>query len=71
MPRLPDEIMADFEAARLGLSDIDIYDVLWEIIDDVSQSFELAIEGAGINAHTTLTVLGTVSTYLVNNYGDD
>lgn len=81
MARTPDEIMSDFEAAALGLADVDIHDVLWEIIEDVLHSVKLTQESfdAAVKANEDI-FLGdpgelpnfyvTLRDYVVNHYGD-
>jgi len=72
MARTPDEILADFDAAFLGETDVSLSnmrDLLWEIIEDVNNSWMLAVQ-----AHSPLTAYlakQTVNDYLANHYGDD
>jgi hypothetical protein len=68
--RTPDEIMADFDRAAKGQADIAIHDALWEVIEDIQDSYRLAMEGAGLTAAQIEEVSGTVSGYVVNHYGD-
>jgi hypothetical protein len=69
-PRNPLDILADFDAAVKGTADIDPYDILWEIIGDVSGSYELAMIHEGINPDTIGNVSNTVGDYLSSYYGD-
>lgn len=69
-PRTPDQIMADFDAAVKGTADIDPREILWEIVGDVSGSYELAMQNEGIKADIIGNVSNTVGDYLSNHYGD-
>lgn len=62
MARTPDEIMTDFHAAVTGTADLDPVALLWEILEDVQDSYKLA----GASTETQITV----SDYLANHYGE-
>lgn len=68
---LPDLLMSDFQDAALGLTDIDIYEVLHGIIADVLDSARLALrEHPDVTNDTVTDVMNTVEDYVANNYGD-
>lgn len=69
--RTPDEFMADYDAGCRGVKDIDMNELLWEIIDDVRDSYRLAMHNAGVNTATASVVTTTVSDYLANHYSDE
>ena len=71
MPRLPDEIMTDFQAGCQGTADIDMTALLWEIIQDVMDSYWLAMKNQQVSLKDALNIQDTVVDYLANNYGDD
>lgn len=70
MPRLPDEIMADFHDGIKGTRDVDMVDLLWEIFADIQNSYRLAMVEAKINLYAMVAVEDVVVSYIVNNYGD-
>ena len=78
--RTPDEIMADFDAGSKGLADIDMRGVLWEIIEDILSSVNLAetemllayVENKDVlYSEDPPNIYATVQDYVVNHYGDD
>ena len=68
--RTPSQIMADFDRAALGVADIDMHAVLWEMLDDARSSWRLALAAQG---HLTPEQINdadaTVTDYLANHYG--
>lgn len=72
--RHPDQIMEDFHKAVRGQGDVDPMDVLWEIIEDICDSFTLAIRDefpGKQNASSIDIIMGTVGDYVANYYGED
>jgi hypothetical protein len=69
--RSPDEIMRDFDAAVTGQADIDPRDVLWEILDDIQKSYDLAMQSAGVERIQRQEIGLSVEDYIANNYGDE
>ena len=73
--RTPDEIMRDFDLAVKGQADIDPHDILWEIIEDIQDSYHLAMMTSSyMPGHYRKTVADEikkeVSDYISNHYGD-
>jgi hypothetical protein len=87
--RTPDQILRVLDQAQDCLND-DLYvssdapfnlrDLMWEIIDDVRDSYHLAlstpdVENAGsptfVEPNRRENILRTVDDYLANHYGDD
>lgn len=69
--RTPDEIMTEFDEGLQGLADHDMHGLLWEILADVTDSYNLAMHQAGIASDVVESVTTTVMDYLANHYGDD
>lgn len=67
----PDELLNRFDAGAQGRADVDMRGVLWDILNDVRQSYLLALREAGVHSATANTVDKTVYDYLINHYGDD
>lgn len=68
--RTPDEILADFDAAAKGQADLSIRDLLWDVIDDIRDSYRIAM-GAYIEDPTADKIQAVVDDYLSTHYGDD
>lgn len=68
MTRHPDEIMSILDQAqkRLG-NEFNLRDLLWEILEDVLDSVELAIEH--VDHNDLYGIIPTVENYLTNHYG--
>lgn len=66
----PDELMSRFEQGARGEADIDMVEVLWAIIDDIRDSYRLAMASAGVYAETSGEIEATVTDYVINNYGE-
>lgn len=71
MPRTPDALLADFDKGIKGQADIDMYDVLWEILDDVRSSYRLAMKMHDFHDDYVEDVDKTVFDYIVNHYGEE
>lgn len=76
--RTPDEILTVLDQAQSVLDEhgccaapgeFDLRDLLWEVINDVSASYELALLPL-VGQDLTGEVNNTVYDYLANNYGD-
>lgn len=52
-------------------AEVSIDEAIWALIEDVKNSYTLAMNGAGIGVATIEHVDDTVSDYLANNYGED
>jgi hypothetical protein len=65
----PDALLERFEAGCSGREDIDMHDVLWAILDDVRDSYSLAMKAAGVADTLVTEIAGTVEDYLANHYG--
>lgn len=71
-PRTPDQILEDFETGCQGaMANMDMRAILWEVIDDIRQSYRLAMEAEDVDEGTVDAVQDTVLDYAVNHYGDD
>ena len=71
--RTPDKILADFDAGCMGTADVDMRGVLWEIINDILDSIELAEAEARFVSDESPHYRGvhsTVQDYVINHYGD-
>lgn len=76
--KTPDELMAQFEEATMGLSDLSASDAVWGIIEDILDSVRLATttldEALGFDPadedSVTSQVYHCVSDYVTNHYGD-
>lgn len=71
MARHPDEILTDFAKAVKGTADINPHDILWEIINDVTDSAILAVRGADVSDKQLEEIDQTIEDYVANTYGDD
>jgi len=76
MPRTPDQIMKDFEAAAYGRADYDIHLTLDEILQDVLDSVKLACTAYDEHGHcpavsTVNHIFHTVDDYVANHYGEN
>lgn len=69
--RTPDELMKDYDDGCKGLRDIDMHSILWEIIEDIQDSYLLAMERSGIVLPRRIQIEAIVSDYLASHYGDD
>lgn len=74
--RTPEEILAVVDQAQARLNEnhdpgdeFDLRSLVWEVINDVSSSYELAMEFLGSNVVGEIS--NTVGDYLSNHYGDD
>lgn len=76
MPSRPaSEILADYDRGCRGEADIDMRAILWEVIEDVRESYGLAIKHErAISMYPDDldfdSIEASVSDYLTNNYGD-
>jgi len=66
--RPPDDIMLDFDDGAFGVRDIDMHTVLWEIIDDILDSYDLAMRNAKLDQAQYLEISDTVKDYITNHY---
>lgn len=64
-----DQAQAELEQSAPGT--YDLRSLLWDVLEDVQDSIELALKGIKIGPVMTEEVLLTVSDYLANHYGDD
>lgn len=76
MPRNPDDILTDIDALDTSFVEdqsLTPRGLLWEVIEDVRDSYRLAMEGLvdPLSVSQRWTIEQAVSDYLVNNYGDD
>ena len=71
--RHPDDIKADLDKALKGQADIDPYTILWEIYDDIRDSFALALSSlaVGMKDSDIEPILSVVDQYVSTYYGDD
>lgn len=72
--RTPDEILDVIDQAQAALDathsgQFALRDLVWEIINDVSSSYELAMHFLGQNVVGEIN--NTVGDYLAAHYGDD
>lgn len=68
--RNPGDILNDFDNGAAGLDDIDMRAVLWEVIEDVCQSYQLAL-GEILDDNSAAEINTIVLDYLTNHYGTD
>ena len=63
--RTPDEIIDEIDTGLMGQADIDVWSCIWEIIEDILHSVELAEK-----THTGMknTIHTTVRDYVINHY---
>ncbi len=67
--RSPNEFLPELLAGIKGEADIDVIDVVWEVIEDVMDSFRLALsQDERVTSETVDDVLGTVEDYIPNHY---
>lgn len=70
MPRTPAELLADYDDGCQGRRDIDMRAILHEIIEDVRESYRMAIAGE-THQRVLDRIDNEVDDYLANHYGDD
>lgn len=76
MTTLPDQLMADFEAATRGRADLDPMEILHGILGDVLDSVRLAIADLPVmgsameEAERKRAAIAEVEDYIANHYGD-
>lgn len=62
------EIVAELDDGIAGRADIDVWDTIFELLDDHANSFELALREAGVDDTTIMSVRSTVADYTTNTY---
>lgn len=69
----PDELLTKLDDITNGIDDhggLAVRDVMHDIIADIAGSYQLAMQGAGIDNKTVAKVAIEVNDYIVNNYSD-
>jgi hypothetical protein len=69
--RTPDEILADIDFVAGDHPMLSVRELMWEVINDIRNSYDLAMFGTGVPDAMRSEVSQTVSDYLANHYGDD
>lgn len=75
--RTPDETLnlcdrIDVALERAGRGDdFDLRDLIWGVIEDVQNSYDLAMHNAEITRSTRFEIRDAVTDYATNHYGDD
>lgn len=65
------ELIEEFRKGAQGRADIDTEIVMWAIVEDIRDSYRLAMSVEGVPPSQALQVELTVSDYITNNYEED
>lgn len=65
------ELIEEFRKGAQGCADIDTESIMWAIVEDIRDSYRLAMSVEGVSLSQALQVELTVSDYISNNYEED
>lgn len=68
MPRTPGEILSELDVALRGVADVDPFDAISELVEDVLDSVALAMRNAGLGDGAIDEVIATASEYYAHHY---